>query len=227
MPSAMHLPAGHQILHKHSCANAFCFSQRAPKSLHCRKNFLRKAQTLSPDGPHRLLQEWRFDPASHGRRVRCSAASGTALATSAESVATWMAQQGVALDKAAARPSLIDGELVLVTTRAVPRGTALLTVPDSAWITPETVAKSRIGKALVGLEPWLQLALFLIAERANPLSEYKPYVDALPTNPDLLTFWSDAELDELEGTQLLDSVQGYRCGYRCHILRHVDCAGPV
>ena len=42
-------------------------------------------------------------------------------------------------------------------SRGLNRGDVLLTVPDSLWITAQTVAKSRIGPVVAQLAPWLQV----------------------------------------------------------------------
>ena len=67
-----------------------------------------------------------------------------------------------------------------------------------------------------GLEPWLQLALFLLHERAmgragrGSSEPYAGYVMSLPTDPLLPLVWSEEELRWLEGTQLLDTLRSYR-----------------
>ncbi len=94
--------------------------------------------------------------------------------------------------------------------RAWGRGQPLFSVPAGAWLAADAVARSPLGPLVAGLEPWLQLALFLLAERAAPRSPWRPYLDALPEECGAPLFWSDAELAELEGTQVLTSVRGYR-----------------
>lgn len=90
-------------------------------------------------------------------------------------------------------------------------GEALLTVPEAAWVSPQAACQHpRIGKLIAGLEPWLQLALLLLAERGNPGSSLAPYIASLPSAPDSPLFWSDEELRLLAGTQLLELVQGYK-----------------
>ena len=80
----------------------------------------------------------------------------------------------------------------------------------SCWITPATVRASSIGPLLAGQQPWLQLALFLLHERSQPASEWAAYLQSLPASPGSPVVWSDEELAELQGTQLLGLVQGYR-----------------
>lgn len=51
-----------------------------------------------------------------------------------------------------------DGDGVqLQCTRGTNRGDVLLMVPDSLWLTVQTVAKSRIGPMVGQLAPWLQV----------------------------------------------------------------------
>ena len=92
------------------------------------------------------------------------------------------------------------------------RGQALVSVPASAWVTADTVQRSSIGALVEGLEPWLQLALFLLHESGQPASPWRAYLDTLPSEGAAPLFWSDAELRELQGTQVLLSVRGYRRG---------------
>lgn len=90
------------------------------------------------------------------------------------------------------------------------RGQPLFSVPASAWINADAAKRSAIGTLITDLEPWLQLALFLLYECGQPNSPWRPYLDTLPAQGVAPLFWSEAELKELEGTQVLLSVQGYR-----------------
>ena len=90
------------------------------------------------------------------------------------------------------------------------RGQPLFSVPASAWINADAAKRSAIGPLVADLEPWLQLALFLLYEGGQPSSPWRPYLDTLPAQGVAPLFWSEAELKELEGTQVLLSVQGYR-----------------
>jgi len=103
------------------------------------------------------------------------------------------------------------------------RGQPLFSVPAGAWLTADAVARSALGPLVAGLEPWLQLALFLLAERAAPRSPWRPYLDALPDACGAPLFWSDAELAELEGTQVLTSVRGYRRAPASAVLAATPC----
>ena len=55
----------------------------------------------------------------------------------------------------------------LVLNKAVSRGQVLLSVPSSRWITVETVAASDISQYVSRLQPWLQVALFILHEKAK------------------------------------------------------------
>ncbi|KAK9868112.1 hypothetical protein WJX84_011104 [Apatococcus fuscideae] len=96
------------------------------------------------------------------------------------------------------------------------RGEGLITVPCSLWITLGTVRRSQIGPHVDGLEPWLQLALFLLHERAMQEAgkaagaPFTGYIMSLPQEPLLPLVWREEELGWLDGTQLLDTLAGYR-----------------
>ena len=94
---------------------------------------------------------------------------------------------------------------------ATAKGQTLAAIPQKAWLTQQTVADSPIGVFLEELDGWLQICLFLLYERSKQKSSWGPYLDCLPRHVDLPLFWSEQELQELQGTQLLSSVEGYRC----------------
>ena len=56
------------------------------------------------------------------------------------------------------------GGLGLVATRTVEKGREVLSVPESLWISVDTVSRSEHGSLLAPLEPWLQV----IAVSTNP-----------------------------------------------------------
>ena len=56
-----------------------------------------------------------------------------------------------------------------------------------------------------------QLALFLVAERAKGAdSEWAGYLASLPVRPQTPLFWTPDQLALLDGTQLQQSLDGYR-----------------
>ena len=79
---------------------------------------------------------------SHTRRIR---ATGKSLS---------LGKQAVTPAPASSQGS----DLGLVTSRTVDAGEALVSVPESLWITAEVVAKSELGPAVAQLqEPWVQV----------------------------------------------------------------------
>lgn len=118
------------------------------------------------------------------------------------------------------------GDASLRTSRSVAKGEPLLSVPESAWITPEIVRKkSALGTAVEGLEPWLALTLWLLHERSRGDGAWGHYLtaaasaDAGRLGSPLL--WSPAELALLEGSQLAASTNAYRAYFQ---QRHAELA---
>ena len=99
---------------------------------------------------------------------------------------------------------------VLATSTAAQSGQSLLSVPDSSWLSLQVVARSEIGSAVSSLEPWLQLAIFILYGLSQHSSDWAQYLHALPPVSNVPLLWTEDELDEIEGTQLLSTVQGYR-----------------
>ncbi|WIA29476.1 hypothetical protein OEZ86_011977 [Tetradesmus obliquus] len=122
----------------------------------------------------------------------------------------WAGSNKIATDKLTVANDVATDVPVLVAAKDLPAGDAVLQVPDSAWITADTAQKAAIGKYIGALEPWLQLTLLLLAEKGQPGSSLSQYISSLPSQPNSPLFWSDEELQMLEGTQLLESVMGYK-----------------
>lgn len=76
---------------------------------------------------------------------------------SLEQLKSWAGSKGVAVDKVAIASSLEDGRAILVAGKDLSAGEAVLSVNDGNWLSPEAVKKSKLGKAVEGLEPWLQV----------------------------------------------------------------------
>ncbi|KIZ00282.1 rubisco large subunit N-methyltransferase [Monoraphidium neglectum] len=132
----------------------------------------------------------------------------------------WAESNKTATDRVTVAASIVDDAPLLVAARDVSAGEAILTIPDANWVNTAAVAKSPIGPKVAGLEPWLQLALLLLHERrgggggvgggAAPAA----FVASLPAALDTPLFWSDDEVDLLQGTQLLQQLYGYRQFFR-------------
>eukprot|EP00879_Flechtneria_rotunda_P027161 GHRR01029036.1.p1 GENE.GHRR01029036.1~~GHRR01029036.1.p1 ORF type:complete len:413 (+),score=108.05 GHRR01029036.1:175-1413(+) len=123
---------------------------------------------------------------------------------------SWASSNKVSVEKLQVANDLATDTAVLVAAREMSSGDAILSVPDTAWVTPGLAQSSAIGKHIAQLEPWLQLALLLLVEKANPGSKLQQYISSLPSQPNSPLFWSDDELQLLQGTQLLESILGYK-----------------
>lgn len=102
---------------------------------------------------------------------------------------------------------------ILVATADAQAGDTLLVVPDAAWLSADAVQRTAVGKlaAEAGLDLWLQIALQLVADRFGPGagSDLKAYAAALPEALASPLAWSNEELMELKGTQVMQSLAGY------------------
>jgi len=100
-----------------------------------------------------------------------------------------------------------DESFSLYANQQLKKGETFLSVKEEKWISLDTVSKSRIGKGVQNLEPWLQLALYLISEesRSNATAEY--YLSRPLNSP---AFCSEEELRSIAGTQLYESAVNYK-----------------
>jgi len=92
-----------------------------------------------------------------------------------------------------------DGVRGLYTTKDVPKGTLLLSVPEACCITANEDPQ------------WgLSLRELATARLVGSLTrgEHAPYIATLPSDEPLLCDWSDAELAELQSSRLADDARG-------------------
>lgn len=172
-----------------------------------------------------MLLPHRFSQHCGQRSVSCSSSASASLTTTAsqlQALLSWAESNKIQTDKLATSENLADGRPLLVAARDIQAGEAILTVPDSAWVGPAAAARSAIGPKVAGFEPWLQLTLLLMLERAGGGSKAggaaavpAAYLSALPAGaPDTPLFWDDGQLDMLRGTQLLQSLYAYRAYFQ-------------
>ncbi|CAL5088390.1 unnamed protein product [Urochloa decumbens] len=162
---------------------------------------LRLRLPTRPPRPHRLLP-----PA---RAVSAAAAASTAAL---EDFRRWLSSQGAVEGKAF--PAAVPEGLGLVAARDLPRGEVVAEVPKKLWMDADAVAASDIGRACGGgggLRPWVAVALLLLREVARGAdSPWAPYLAILPRQTDSTIFWSEEELLEIQGTQLLSTTVGVK-----------------
>lgn len=109
------------------------------------------------------------------------------------------------------KPGIVPEGLGLVATRDISRNDVILEVPKKFWINPDAAAASEIGSICSGLKPWISVALFFLRERfKGEESKWKYYFDVLPESTDSTIYWSEEELLEIQGTQLLSTTLGVK-----------------
>ncbi|WCJ22196.1 [Fructose-bisphosphate aldolase]-lysine N-methyltransferase chloroplastic [Euphorbia peplus] len=122
----------------------------------------------------------------------------------------WLTDQGVVSGKSPARPGVVSEGLGLIALRDISRNEVVLEIPKKLWINPDKVSDSEIGKVCSGLKPWISVAVFLIREKLKVDSDWRPYLDVLPETTDSTIYWSEEELKELQGSQLLSTTLGVK-----------------
>ena len=151
-----------------------------------------------------------YRPSRAFASTRCSPAcfAVSQAVSQQESLQSWAQQRVKQLPNC--RIGIQQGSLVLLTSTSAQAGQTLLSVPEPSWISLQTVQKSAIGSSVASLEPWLQIALFILFGLSDQDSEWSEYLLSLPSSLDVPLLWDEQELDLLEGSQLLSTVQGYR-----------------
>ncbi|XP_061990706.1 ribulose-1,5 bisphosphate carboxylase/oxygenase large subunit N-methyltransferase, chloroplastic [Rosa rugosa] len=134
----------------------------------------------------------------------------TSLPPAVQTFWQWLRDEGVVSAKTLAKPALVPEGMGLVAHRDIARNEVVLEVPKRLWINPDAVSASEIGNVCSGLKPWVSVALFLLREKSRDDSKWRLYFDILPESTNSTVFWSEEELDELQGTQLLSTTIGVK-----------------
>lgn len=180
--------------------------------------------SLAPASHARPGQQavYRRDGLAEGRPIISSSFSSTSSTVSQspitsnghlQSFKAWLSQKGILGSSSCVRPEQCGSQgLGLVAHgRPIVQGEEVLSVPQEFWMSVAAArAHPEIGPFCTNFRPWVALALFLLFEKARPSSPWRAYIDILPDTLDSPLFWSDEELAELEGTQLLGSILGYQ-----------------
>lgn len=87
-------------------------------------------------------------------------------------------------------------------------GEELFTIPrDLVLSTDNSKLKGLLSQDLEELGPWLSMMLVMIYEcLQGDNSTWAPYFRVLPQNFDTLMFWSPAELEELQGSAVVEKI---------------------
>mmetsp|Transcript_33269 Transcript_33269/g.85010 ORF Transcript_33269/g.85010 Transcript_33269/m.85010 type:complete len:388 (-) Transcript_33269:728-1891(-) len=156
------------------------------------------------------------DGLKHIRRSRTSmstmAMAPPGTSAGVEGLMSWMEKNGCIEDSGAIQLAVSNGGPCIQAARAIKAGETILAVPQAAWITTDAVASSTIGPYVEGLEPWMQLVLFLLAQAGGKDMEqdYPPYALSLPEQTcNSPLFWTEDELSMLTGSQCLANTIGY------------------
>ncbi|KAJ0450815.1 putative [Fructose-bisphosphate aldolase]-lysine N-methyltransferase [Helianthus annuus] len=131
-------------------------------------------------------------PFLHRFTVKCTA-TPPSLPPAVNTFWKWFSDEKVVSSKSPAKPGTVTEGLGLVAQRDIARNEVVLEVP----------------KVCNGLKPWICVALFLIREKLrgdDEASSWRKYVDILPESTDSTIFWSEEELSQIEGTQLLSTT---------------------
>jgi hypothetical protein len=99
----------------------------------------------------------------------------------------------------------------LETTETIKPGEIMLSVPFKMLLSPKGAGESKVGEAFkqVALPSSIIMALYLIHEKSDPTSFWKPWLDVLPeVVPSSLNF-NEKEMAEMEGS-MMQSVTARR-----------------
>ncbi|KAM7484390.1 hypothetical protein LguiA_000399 [Lonicera macranthoides] len=178
-------------------------------------SFSSSSTFLSPSTSLTHFSSFKTKPTLHFKRHSISAKSLLSSESgppspSLQAFWQWLCDEKVVSDKSPAKPGVVPEGLGLVAQRDIGRNEVVLEVPKKFWINPDTVSASEIGNLCGGLKPWISVALFLIREKLRNDSPWRFYIDILPECTDSTIYWSEEELSEIQGTQLLSTTVGVK-----------------
>ncbi|KAJ8720285.1 hypothetical protein PYW07_012328 [Mythimna separata] len=122
----------------------------------------------------------------------------------------WLNQNEVQLD--GIEISEFKGyEMGLKAIKEFKEGSLILTVPTKVMMTEKNAKESELGN-FITVDPLLQsmpnitLAMFLLLEKHNPESFWKPYIDILPEKYSTILYFTLEELAELKPSPVFESA---------------------
>ncbi|KAL2904022.1 [Fructose-bisphosphate aldolase]-lysine N-methyltransferase chloroplastic [Bienertia sinuspersici] len=143
--------------------------------------------------------------------IRCFQSPETTIPTQVQTFWGWLSDRGIISAKTPLKPGIVSEGLGLLAQKNLAKNEVVLEMPKKFWISPETVSASEIGSVCNGLKPWVSVALFLMREKMlGDASSWKPYIDILPDCTNSTIYWSEEELSELQGSQLLNTTLGVK-----------------
>ncbi|KAF9807825.1 hypothetical protein SFRURICE_000606, partial [Spodoptera frugiperda] len=120
----------------------------------------------------------------------------------------WLSENEVQLD--GIEIAEFEGyEFGLKATKEFKEGSLLLTVPSKLMMTEKNAKESELGSfsdPLLQNMPNITLALFLLLEKNDPKSFWKPYIDILPDKYPTILYFTLEELAELKPSPVFDSA---------------------
>lgn len=155
------------------------------------------------------FRQWAKVSSRNRLRVTTAAVQAPSMA-SCQQLQAWLAKRSVSTDKVGISANVADDKPMLTASKDMSAGEAVLTVPESSWISTQTVQRSAIGKCVADQEPWLQLALWLLHAKSTGSPDYAAFLANLPEQLDSPLFYTESQLALLKGTQVISSLYGYR-----------------
>ncbi|KXT12273.1 hypothetical protein AC579_2043 [Pseudocercospora musae] len=121
---------------------------------------------------------------------------------------TWLKSTGATISSKVQLADLRDRAAGrgVVATEDLTEDEELFSIPRTSILTTETSdLPTAISQELN--DPWLSLILAMVYEYLRgPESPFQPYFDILPENFDTLMFWTDAELQHLQGSAVIEKI---------------------
>ncbi|KAH7321450.1 putative ribosomal N-lysine methyltransferase 4 [Rhexocercosporidium sp. MPI-PUGE-AT-0058] len=123
----------------------------------------------------------------------------------------WLANIGVVMSPKVALVDLrSDGRgRGLVALADIEEDEVLFSIPRSAVLNTTTALNSSdisTIPAILEMPSWLALTAIILAEGQRPDSKWAPYLALLPRELDSLVFWSEAELQELQASTVVQKI---------------------
>ncbi|XP_026728696.1 histone-lysine N-methyltransferase setd3 [Trichoplusia ni] len=122
----------------------------------------------------------------------------------------WLSENGAQFD--GVEISEFEGyELGLKAKKDFKEGSLILTIPSKVMLTEKSAKESELA-TFISVDPLLQnmpnitLALFLLLEKNNPESFWKPYIDILPEKYSTILYFTLEELAELKPSPVFESA---------------------
>ncbi|KAK6541592.1 hypothetical protein TWF694_007394 [Orbilia ellipsospora] len=121
-------------------------------------------------------------------------------------IADWFSRNGAQIHPSLKIIRSDCGELVIASSENIRASTTILSIPSDSILTLTNSPLSTIIPELSEKAQWPALIITVMYEASKLDSKWRAYLDSLPKQFDTLMYWTSEELQELDGSAVINKI---------------------